>query len=815
MAKRGFGATAFLASGGVVHGPGTGTSDSIRRKVPVGDYIMPADSTRKLDVMLSNGERQIPAGDVHKLGAMMLEAMRQATHIPTRQPQLGARRKMADGGFAGPLTDPEAKPAPAATAVSPATPTPQAGGTPSTGQPAGTAASVMSGGAFGLRTAGETPAVSQSVGFGASPSMATGLGPTAAPALGASPAMNPGMSVMSGGAFGLKTMNDPGYTRPGERPAAGFGARQPGAASTMAAPSAPAASGGLMDWQARNDRRNLEVSASSISDSPERRAARSALSPQPAQQAGGMPGMTKTGTDASGQWTSYTRNDLIRRYADGGPVDEERQRSQGGAVADAARTLFPGVTATLAGSGEDASAAMRTGNYGAAAGHVARGAIALGAAAGDDVLGRPYRALVLPAAAGVANAAYTAATGEDTLPSAAKPAPAPVNAPTPAAGTAGAGRGFVNPASANPNGPGPTFDTNATVTLGGQPGATVDGAPGVSKFKTADGRTLYSNVTGTDNDKLMSGKPGVQVAPGFGAVPPGSPIAGGNTAASPALSSPALGAQLSAARQAAAARGDWQAVSNSYGGNFAGGAAMPDTPGVMSNGSGAIILSGMTLAKDANNRFNGTPSLSTLGAGAISGREAARLANARTIASEQNATSAQNAQVSAGASRYGVDAQTGLGARRLALEQQNAGVSNELTRAQAASANQTVADKKRMDALQSRYLAETDPTEKAAMAVEIRTLMGKDAQQDRIVTVGGGQVWDAQANGGLGAMRQEPQRAYNAATGQWLEPPGAGAKLPPGMTRQVGTAPKYKTGKVYVDGQGRKAKWDGSKFVPA
>jgi hypothetical protein len=28
-------------------------------------------------------------------------------------------------------------------------------------------------------------------------------------------------------------------------------------------------------------------------------------------------------------------------------------------------------------------------------------------------------------------------------------------------------------------------------------------------------------------------------------------------------------------------------------------------------------------------------------------------------------------------------------------------------------------------------------------------------------------------------------------------------------------APKFESGKVYVDGQGRRATWDGSKFVPA
>lgn len=57
-----------------------------------------------------------------------------------------------------------------------------------------------------------------------------------------------------------------------------------------------------------------------------------------------------------------------------------------------------------------------------------------------------------------------------------------------------------------------------SVTFGGKTGTAVDGEPGVSKFKTADGRTLYSNVSGP-NDKFMSNKPGVQIIPGFSGGP--------------------------------------------------------------------------------------------------------------------------------------------------------------------------------------------------------------------------------------------------------------------------------------------------------
>lgn len=49
-------------------------------------------------------------------------------------------------------------------------------------------------------------------------------------------------------------------------------------------------------------------------------------------------------------------------------------------------------------------------------------------------------------------------------------------------------------------------------TLGGMAGTDMGG--GISRFKTADGRTLYSNVKGDDNDKLMSGSGGTVSTPG-------------------------------------------------------------------------------------------------------------------------------------------------------------------------------------------------------------------------------------------------------------------------------------------------------------
>ena len=82
------------ANGGMVRGPGTGTSDSIPAEIPEGSYIMPADTTRKVGaealgelgkpvpVALSNGEYQMPPEQVHAVGVETLNQIKDATHTP-------------------------------------------------------------------------------------------------------------------------------------------------------------------------------------------------------------------------------------------------------------------------------------------------------------------------------------------------------------------------------------------------------------------------------------------------------------------------------------------------------------------------------------------------------------------------------------------------------------------------------------------------------------------------------------------------------------------------------------------------------------
>lgn len=86
---------------GLIQGAGTGTSDDVKKNVPAGSYIMPADSTQKIGtnnlknmgsptpVNLSNGEFQLSPDQVHSVGVQTLDAMKDQTHMPVNQPQLG------------------------------------------------------------------------------------------------------------------------------------------------------------------------------------------------------------------------------------------------------------------------------------------------------------------------------------------------------------------------------------------------------------------------------------------------------------------------------------------------------------------------------------------------------------------------------------------------------------------------------------------------------------------------------------------------------------------------------------------------------
>lgn len=125
-----------LADGGMVRGPGTGTSDDVKKKVKPGSYIMPADSTKEIGeevmqeigepmaqertetlagekaeqrmpesneevpVNLSNGEYELPPEQVHAIGVQMLDHMKNKTHTPVAKQSQGFQPEafFANGG---------------------------------------------------------------------------------------------------------------------------------------------------------------------------------------------------------------------------------------------------------------------------------------------------------------------------------------------------------------------------------------------------------------------------------------------------------------------------------------------------------------------------------------------------------------------------------------------------------------------------------------------------------------------------------------------------------------------------------------------
>lgn len=91
------------------------------------------------------------------------------------------------------------------------------------------------------------------------------------------------------------------------------------------------------------------------------------------------------------------------------------------------------------------------------------------------------------------------------------------------------------------------------------------------------------------------------------------------------------------------------------------------------------------------------------------------------------------------------------------------------------------------------------PEDRPAALATLLALQGKtESAKDNVITLGGGQEWDATA----GTMRNVPQRAIDIRTGLEIGglPSGQNPQLPPGMKRQIGTA----NGRpVYEDANGK------------
>lgn len=339
----------YFAEGGVVRGPGTGTSDSIEDEVPPESFIMPADSTQavgmdamqqlgampqdKVPVRLSDGETKIPPDQVMAFGAAVLQAMKDLTHTPVNGVDGGQtdaelaepagfapgaalrmaappEQRFADGGLVDPARRPNSFGDAAAVARDPGVTQVNMGGADTFGRPAPAPAPRPAGfqsAATRMASTGDPTNPYAANNAAVLSNFAQQQGSRGIMEMGRAPAPAPLTARNSFGDAAAATV-DPSTTQVAYRagtpaPAAtqlasvptmpqpaGFAAsaRPATPAPAAAAPAAP------MGWAERQAQRNDAVSAASITNRPE--------------------------------WSRAHAGLARRAYADGGLVDDEQRR---------------------------------------------------------------------------------------------------------------------------------------------------------------------------------------------------------------------------------------------------------------------------------------------------------------------------------------------------------------------------------------------------------------------------------------------------------------------------------------------------------
>lgn len=312
----------MLARGGLVRGPGTGTSDSIPDQAEPGTYIMPADSTAAIGpsalekmgtvpVRLSDGEMKLPPEQVMAIGEAVLKLMKDATHTPVNG---------EDGG----QTDAEVDEDDGTRGFNPADRMAQMpqmyadGGMVDPNRPNsfGDAAAVT-----------RDPGVTE-VGAGYQPGNGTVSVVPSQPVAPPAPTRPPNTVV---------SMINPEWDRVAKQPGAAPAPQNAAAALTSppapaAAPTAPTPApqpAAAMGWLERNKQRNAEVSAASIANRPEwsktQGAPAPALPPEPPPPAP-PPVDSRISMPPSTFQSKAAYGFQPRRYADGGMVEDDLQK---------------------------------------------------------------------------------------------------------------------------------------------------------------------------------------------------------------------------------------------------------------------------------------------------------------------------------------------------------------------------------------------------------------------------------------------------------------------------------------------------------
>lgn len=839
--------------GGLIRGPGTGTSDSIKTEKRPGTFIMPADSTqaigpealerlgepeemevdderemdddaeREMDddaeegeesvpVRLSNGEFELPPEQVQALGEAVLTVLRDATHTPTGSGNPTSKGFAPNQFFANGGTVFGSRGLAGLREVIPKV---QAMGYPQTQQaPQAPAGSRDLAALKAMIPKMEAMGYPQALADG-------GMVENEVTRVGNSySGGNVGGSVSINGQAGAGTMSTvpAPVSTAAPAPAAATAATAP--APSTAAPPTPAAA--PMGWAERNAQRSNQVTASSIMDSPERRAAQAALAPAPAVAPAPAIGLDATKPKPFGvQPPAFGTPSGFqpRGYANGGTVqDEEKQRLanqtsmyvQGAQAAAANRPpaptapppaapppepqaafgVFPQMgrntaggrpapapvvpppatevegwrtKAVMDGAAQDAQASWDRGGVdgvAGAAGAVARGAIT----AIPTAIGEFAYNTVAPLG-GVARGFWNGITGGDSAPE----APATTPAPTGATTTAGAGRGAINHTPVNPTqpataAPAPTnAPTNAPAAPTQQP--TNEVMPGVYRH----GRGQYSdNAAGMAMPPGFTGQPNAQNMAAADALVARNTPAGFQPAGSPQAS-----VQAPIVRNST---NDWaarKALEN----------AATAASSITANGG----------RFDQNGRA-GSPQAAAY---------RAALANDFALQQAQPGMDQAAMRENAGIQREGMQqdgatARTGMqeqganarDAGRMALARDEFGLRKDAAGFQTRAAT-------RLEGLQTRYEAETDPAKRADLAKQLREIQGKE-QPARYKVAAGGQQIDAN-----GVAYKVPDRVFNEQTGQFSD--GTGAAPAPQAARPVGATSTV---------NGKTAVWDGSKWVP-
>lgn len=435
-------------------------------------------------------------------------------------------------------------------------------------------------------------------------------------------------------------------------------------------------------------------------------------------------------------------------------IVRQAQRAPG-AIAAAASTPDP----MLADAGkspatlymQDRAQEMRgqidAGNYAGAAGTVARTAVQGLGMYGLDI----SNALVNPVL-DVGGRMVGGLLGTDT-PAGQVRADAPAPAVQPGAAVAGAGRGMVNPAAANPSAPAPVVQPQATQVM--------------------DGVFRSGNSYGDSAQTAIAG-----------AAPRGLPTAQ-NAAAADAL------AQRSAAESSArvtAGRGFGPGSGPVEPGSFTGGfSGVIGTDPAAARERRDLVRSMTTPMRGAQNgQLTASQRAGMAGLMESERRDASGNRQADQTAATQVGIAAMREQGDTGRAVMREQGESGRAADRNALDSRRVGV-EEQARGFDIRAGQ------RQERLHQQYEAAKTPEARAAIARQIRDLSGKTENiKDNFMTLGGGQEWDAKA----GTMRNVPQRLVDLRTGQEMggaQPAAAAGPAQPTSKAEYDALPKGAT----------------------